>query len=262
MVQQYLPSGDYTSSILDLSANLPSSQPISISSTSRRQRQMVRDSKPGKIGKPGSKRYQRYLNKSFLQEQQWDLKKEDFEVFQFSCSPFSLLFEESNKRKWAPFIDITEEEQNQLLSRLREAFSEDEKYDEFGDFVFLSSQTLEAKDFEEPEEEKTPSPPAEIHFRKVEKKIRKFIRKNSDLQIIQSLDQEIVEYIQLSTYQPKKFTFSESLHRMICHGICQFYTLSSKSEDCTSGNRVVVVRKPKKGISFPSMTLTKFLQTM
>jgi len=42
MVQQYLPSGDYTSSILDVTANLPSSQPISISSTSRRQRQMVR----------------------------------------------------------------------------------------------------------------------------------------------------------------------------------------------------------------------------
>jgi len=260
MVQHYLPAGDYNS-ILDLTNNLSSTQHIPFSS--KRQRQIIKDSRMGKVGKPGSKRYQRYLNKSFLQEQQWDLKPEDFEVIKFSCSPFSVLFEETNRRKWAPFVDITEEKQNQLLSCLRGAISEDEKYDEFGDFVYVFSEALQIKDFEDQEEEvKTPpSPPAELHFRKVEKKIRKFIRKNSDLQIIHLLDQEIVDYIQLATYQPKRFTFTESLHRMICHGICQFYTLSSRSEDCVGGSRAVVVRKPKKGVCFPSMTLTKFLQT-
>jgi len=249
MVQQYLPTGDY--SIIDLTPS-----PLQNASISKRQRLMLRGDRTSltNLGRPGSKRYQRYLNKSFLQEQQWDLQPEDWEIVNFSYSPFTVLFDERHKKKWDPFVDITEEEQEQLLVELTCSKLDEEKEDEFGDFVFIEPEVKH-------EEVKISMPPVEFHFYKVDKKIRKFIRKNPDNSLVRSLDEEIVNYIQLATYQPKIFTFMESFQRMICHGICQFYLLNSKSEVTGSGKRVIV-KKPKKEVGLPSMTLSKFLETL
>jgi len=254
MVQQYLstPIGDF--SFLEEIPNSTPQTPVNQGvSPKRRQRHVaVRDSQArlSKVGKPGSKRFKRYINNSFLQDQQWDLEPQDFQLHSLSCSPFSLLFEENNGKKWAPFVDITEEEQNYLLSSLHK----EEQEDEFGDFVILPR--------EEEIEVITTSPiRPEVHFRRVDKKIRRFIQKNPTNQFVLSLDQEILKYIELAAPQPKTFSFDQAFHRMICHGICQFYCLHSHSRD-HKGGRAVTVKKPSQGFPSPEVTLSIFLQSL
>jgi len=68
-----------------------------------------------RIGRPGSKRYQRYINRSFLGDLGSEGEMElDFRMME-STSPFSILFEESNRKKWDPFVEVTEEKQEKLL---------------------------------------------------------------------------------------------------------------------------------------------------
>jgi len=253
MVQQYLPKQELGDIL-----NLPIDQ-VNRSSP-RRRRYAVRDSEArfNRVGKPGSKRHQRYLNNTFLQDQHWDLSPEDFEIVRFSCSPFAALFDEENRRRWEPFVDITEEEQRDLLAHLH-CMKEDNE-DEFGDFVVIKSET--AQIMEEFDEVKVPSFPPEVHFKKVEKKLRKVMQKHSNNQFFISIDKEIVNYIQLSTYTPLTLSLTESFHRMICHGICQFYSLRSHSESLASGHRIVIVKKPKEGLHFPSTTLSQFLNSL
>jgi len=243
MVQQYqvITTGDY-----NIDSNLNSIQHVS----SIAKRKFLTNL--NNTGKPGSKRYQRFLNNSFLQEQEWDLQPEDWNIVQFSSSPFTVLFNEKNKRKWDPFVDITEEEQEQLLVELSSS-SNEEKEDEFGDFVFIESEVKQ-------QEVKISSPPIEFHFYKVNKRVRNFIRKNPDNPLFRSLDEQIVNYIQLATNQPKIFNFTQSFQRMMCHGVCQFYLLSSKSEVVGSGKKQVIVWRSKKEVSLPTMTLSMYLE--
>jgi len=261
MVQHFLPTaGDC--SLLDLSTNSINYP----NGSQRKHRQLlVRDSQArlDKVGRPGSKRYQRYLNKSYLYEHEWNLEPEDFEVARKSSSPFSALFDEVNRTKWEPFIDVTEEQQEYLLRKLQDAsvslVEVDEQEDEFGDFVMISSEyKVIPIDEEVKKMTQTQSLPVDFHFQKVDRKIRKFIRKNPNDPFLRSLDCKIVEYIQHTSYQSKTFSFHGSFHRMVCHGICQFYSLHSKSQNI-SDTRVVVVRKPKSKIAFPSITLSQFL---
>jgi len=257
--QHFLPTtGDC--SLLDITK---SNSPNGSQRKHRNSQILGRDSQArlNKVGRPGSKRYQRYLNKSYLYEHEWNLLPEDFEVAIKSSSLFSALFDEVNRTKWEPFIDVTEEQQEYLLRRLQDvsvSLVEDEQEDEFGDFVMIPSEHEVLPIVEEVK--MTQSFPAHFHFQKVDRKIRKFIRKNPNDPFLRSLDCKIVEYIQHTSYQPKTFSFHGSFHRMVCHGICQFYSLHSKSQNI-SETRVVVVRKPKSNVSFPSVTLSQFLET-
>jgi len=120
----------------------------------------IRDSQARleKVGKPGSKRFQRFVNKTYLYQHEWDLQPEDFEIAKKSPSPFSLLFDEKIKQLWEPFIDITEEEQEKLLQKLSStSFRQEEQEDEFGDFVILPSSSENEFVFIEEEEKKKSS---------------------------------------------------------------------------------------------------------
>jgi len=255
MVHQYLSTsvGDF-SFLEEISTSVPSpSNPVS---PKKRQRYVpMRDSQArfSRVGKPGSKRFQRYMNDSFLHNV-LDLEPEDFQL-QSVRSTFSLLFEEQNEKKWAPFVDITEEEQDYLLFSMNHVKKGEEEEDEFGDFVIIPIENMETK-----QEDCSFHP--ETKFRKVDKKIRRFIQKNPTNPFLLSMDEEIVKYIEMGTFQPKIFSFDQSFQRMICHGICQFYSLNSFSRENEKGSRVVTVRKPLKGFSTPSITLSIFLQKL
>jgi len=257
MVQQYLSTvSDYSDVLVRFATdNFPSQSQGT--SPKRRRNITARDSEArfGRIGRPGSKRFQRYINKSFLQDRQLDLEPEDFQVSRLSTSPFSLLFEEEVARKWAPFVDITEEQQDYLLEAMTMTHKEEEQEDELGDFVIIPR---EGETIVEETEQFVP----EAHFRRVDRKIRAFIKKNPNNPFVLSMDQEILKYIGASTLQPKQFSFDEAFQRMICHGICQYYRLHSHSRNEKSGNRVVMVRRPSEGFLSPTITLSIFLKTL
>jgi len=248
MVQQHLSAGDFT-------VILPNQQPIATPVTPTRTR-WVRESvtRLNKIGRPGSRRYQRFLNKEFLQEQQWDLQPEDFQVVRFSKTPFSLLFEEENREVWAPFVDVTEEDERLMLDRICSGRPIEES-DELGDWIVIGTNNDDV-------EVKKPTPVVKPHtcFMRVDKRARKFIQQNPDSQILQSMDNRITQYIQ---EDKRKITchFENSFHRLLCHGVCQFYSLHSCSEDIKNGSRVLHISKPRIH-NAPTVTLLEYLQTL
>eukprot|EP01118_Nematostelium_gracile_P014046 TRINITY_DN53_c0_g1_i1.p1 TRINITY_DN53_c0_g1~~TRINITY_DN53_c0_g1_i1.p1 ORF type:complete len:295 (+),score=74.96 TRINITY_DN53_c0_g1_i1:191-1075(+) len=290
MVQQALPS------MFDVSVHVEAVAPRAFVRRQKVPREVIRDSqsRSHNTGRPGSRRYQRFLNKSFLQEQIWDLQVEDFSIkVPTSLSPFTCLFESANNmERWSPFVEVTEEIQCQLLSGLRrkrmrtdqiqlesktEVFIKTEIETgsaEFDDFVMVDS---EFDDFEEiggstvhikmePDQfmpqlvevqKEIQLQPAPRLFQNIEKRIRRVIQKDFTNPILVSLENQIIEFIESNSKQSLNIKLEDSFHRMICYGICQFYSLKTKS---LQGKNIVVVNKPKRVI-YPSVSLAEFLAT-
>jgi hypothetical protein len=253
MVQQHIQAGDYSTLITATGVQ-------TVAPTFRRRR-FVPPNRDGaarttRIGRPGSKRYQRFLNKEYLSEQQWDLELEDFQVVRFGCTPFTRLFEEHNNKIWEPFIDITEEEEQWMLRQLEEGKPSDlETRDELGDWIVIDQQEENLLD-----EFVDQIVPGSVSMRRVQKDIRKFIRKNPDYPFLVAMDKEITSYIETEV-KCLSYKLETAFQRMICHGICQYYSLQSRSEDQPDGTRLTIISKPRKGVPLPSHTLSEYLQT-
>jgi len=185
------------------------------------------------FGRPGSKRFQRYVNKSFLLENEDELRMEDLIVFQApTITPLSLLFEERNKKIWEPFVSVTEEQQKNMIA-----------------IVEMSSSRHTAADV-------TLSSPQSFDL--IDMKIRKILKNNSESEFFSDLEKELLHYIESDEIDSLAYSFEETYHRMICHGISQYYNLESRSKN-ENGNRIVVVQK-KKDSRVPGETLSQFLQ--
>jgi len=254
MVQQHLQAGDYSTIVVTATGV----QSVAPTSGRRGYVPPMRHShaRATRIGRPGSKRYQRFLNKEYLSEQQWDLEFEDFQAVRFGCTPFSALFEEHNSRIWEPFIDITEEEEQWLLRQLEEGKSSNvEERDELGDWIIIQQEEDNLLD-----EFVDQAIHGATSLLRIQKDIRKFMRRNPDSPFLLAMDKEIADYIEAES-QLLTYTLETSFQRLICHGICQYYALRSRSEDQIDGTRLTIVSKPKGGISLPSHTLSEYLQT-
>jgi len=70
------------------------------------------------VGRPGSKRYQRFLNRAFLIGNGVQLLPEDLNVFVAKYSPLSSLFEPENRKIWEEFVTLSEEKQELFLASL------------------------------------------------------------------------------------------------------------------------------------------------
>jgi len=259
MVQQHLQTGDYSTIVV--TPNGVQIQSVATNATTqptfRRRRYVppVRDSQAriSRIGRPGSRRYQRFLNNEYLIEQQWDLELEDFQVVRFGGTPFTPLFAEHNRKIWEPFIDVTEEEEQWMLRQLDGKPTE--QGDELGDWIVIEKQTeICLEDFEEP------TVHASTSMGRIQRNIRNFIRKNPDSPFLLAMDKEISDYVEHGR-ESLTYLFENAFQRMICHGICQYYALISRSEDQPDGTRLTTVSKPKKGVFSTSHTLSEYLQT-
>eukprot|EP00027_Filamoeba_sp_ATCC50430_P009818 CAMPEP_0168560182 /NCGR_PEP_ID=MMETSP0413-20121227/10922_1 /TAXON_ID=136452 /ORGANISM="Filamoeba nolandi, Strain NC-AS-23-1" /LENGTH=274 /DNA_ID=CAMNT_0008591463 /DNA_START=187 /DNA_END=1011 /DNA_ORIENTATION=+ len=209
-----------------------------------------------KIGKPGSRRHQRWMNRVFLMEQEAELELEDFTVLDPAIprTALSQIFEDSLFHEiWAPFVDITEEQEEKLLMSLD--FTLTHKTDKYKREVGVSFDEEEDED-EENEEKMFP---AHESFKRIDKKIRKVLQQQIENEFLSSMDKEIASYIQIKEFNTLTYSFEDSFHRLICHGICQFYSLRSRSEDSDTGDRILVIKKPTTLLK-PSTTLTEFLQ--
>jgi hypothetical protein len=210
----------------------------------RRQRRWSspRDSlnKRERVGKPGSRRHQRFMNQVFLLEQ-FEYEVED-NIMEFTDSPLSLLFKENNQKLWAPFISITEEEQEQLLNCLCGMEEQLRRKDKKG--------------------VQTPNVSGSQSFKRIDKKIRRLLRKHYDNEFLCSMDQDLLEYVTLADINQRTYCLNDSFQRLLCHGVCQYYSLHSWSKD-SKGRRILVVRKPQdKAICAPTETLRQYLETL
>jgi len=163
----------------------------------------------------------------------------DFRMME-STSPFSILFEESNRKKWDPFVEVTEEKQEKLLISIEITTRQKDK---------CASKK---------EQDHLVSP--DHSFTKVDKKIRKLLRKYEGTEFLNGLDHDIVDYISVSDIQAKVYHFSDSFHRLLCHGVCQFYSLQSKSEiypNKADAKKVIVTKS--KTLLLPNKTLSQYL---
>jgi len=203
-----------------------------------RDSQVNRDS----TGRPGSKRFQRYLNRSFLLDQSNDVEFDDFSILMNTKTVFTDLHQNSETlSKWEEFIEVTEEKQEQLLIGLSIDVSK-----------FVQQKITHRREFIQ-----NMSP--EASFNAIDKKLRRVLHNYGNSQMLADLDSELVQYITTGEFGSLVFTFSESYQRMLCHGICQFYSLNSQSQDMASGKRIVIVSKTQE-TRVPAITLTQHLQ--
>jgi len=181
-------------------------------------------------------------------------------------SIFQRLWEtDENFRLWQPFIDVTEEEERELLFLLC-GDEESRKHESF------------MNNFND----------SEICFQRLRKDVRELL-KGSNLDLVRCIESRVLESFSsceegeeaspstnASTLTPQYFEeikannenhlvlfLYSSRDRKIAHGICRFYNLLSHSET-RKGKRVIVIRKSKKQqrcavFPLPPLLLSQFL---
>jgi len=191
------------------------------------------------IGRPGSKRYQRWFNGNFLSEQADTLKTRlDFQVVE-DTSLFRCLFVNADSAQlWEPFCEVTEDEQDEMLIQLG-------YYPKpTNDGISTLPHRLCS---------------AQTSFKKIDKRIRAIFDRNFDCDLLQKLDQEIIAYVHRNDSRKRVYVFKQPFHRLICHGVAQFYSLRASSQDTSQGQRELVISKPPRVI-LPSKTLCEYLK--
>jgi len=203
-----------------------------------RDSQVNRDSS----GRPGSKRFQRYMNRSFLLEQSNEVEFDDFSIVMTSKTAFTDLHQNSETlRQWEEFIEVTEEKQQQLLVGLSIDVSN-----------YVQQKITQRQEF-------LKNMSAVERFNAIDRKLRRVLQIYGNSQILAELDSELLQYIATGEFGSLMYTFSEPYQRMLCHGIiCQFYALNSQSQDMASGKRTVIVSRTKE-TRVPVITLTQYL---
>jgi len=180
-------------------------------------------------GRPGSRRFQRYLNRSFLLNQTAELHADDFVIASSTTSVFTEILSDGDKLSiWEQFLDMNEHEQNEILL----SFSE-----EADAWIDLSP---------------------EQNFNMIDKKLRKVLQLQLCRDFLAQLESELIQRIS-GEMSSLAYTFTEPWHRMICHGICQYYSLHSQSTNVKGGKRVVIVSKTKH-TRVPAVPLSQHLR--
>eukprot|EP01087_Luapelamoeba_hula_P016180 TRINITY_DN4959_c0_g1_i1.p1 TRINITY_DN4959_c0_g1~~TRINITY_DN4959_c0_g1_i1.p1 ORF type:complete len:300 (+),score=52.66 TRINITY_DN4959_c0_g1_i1:56-901(+) len=238
-----------------------------------------------RTGRPGSRRYQRFLNALFLNpavtpEQLLELDDEQLKELENDllytpefASHFDELFKsEENMKAFAPFCDVTEEEQQQLLAGLND-----------------NSEHVEPFDFASA----SPEVQSELLFLSIERSTRDLLKKERNLPLVISLEAHLLSHfapevvpqpsrLDLDLFKtvssPQKkptnkqsfavgtaddlcLLFKSSLDRRICHGVCRYYALLSASENTLDeGERVTVITKSKAGSRLHAPLLSRYLQ--
>jgi len=190
------------------------------------------------IGRPGSKRYQRWFNGNFLSEQACDLESNaDYRLVE-DTSLFRHLFEAENGELWAPFCDVTEDQQEEL-------------------FMSIGYYPKEKTNVGTALPPRLCSPA--ISFKKIDKTIRGIFDRNFNEELLLQLDQEMITYVQKTDSTKRVYIFKETFHRLMCRGVAQFYSLKASSQDSSGGQRELVISKPPR-IILPSKTLCQYLK--
>jgi hypothetical protein len=108
-------------------------------------------------------------------------------------------------------------------------------------------------------------------FARIERQVRVALRRQTGSAFIKQLEQTLVDFIQNGAEQdqapssesklPLVLLFQDGYHRLMAHGVCQYYDLKSVSVSY-SGERVTVISKPKSSqpLQLPPMPLHEYLK--
>jgi len=207
-------------------------------------------------GRPGSRRYNRYLNALYLNAAE-DYEESDENEFESVVwepewtSLFEQLFDDEHAEAWEPFREITEEKENDMLVMLCEV--------DLGD----SSD----------EEEPTPEEIAHAAFLQLDSATRRLMKKDFGVALVQSLEVDFNRFfgqtslgLESGEHEYYKFLFFDdgvpslqlcfknAKDRRICHGVCEYYSLMSYSEN-VCGERITCVVNPQdSNLSLPPLS--------
>lgn len=202
------------------------------------------------VGRPGSRRYQRFVNKAYLLQNENAIKiPEDLLVYSIDTSnhPISRVVLDANSRKkWEPFVNITEEKQERLIRNLTHRPDHDHHYDHHRSNISAYES-----------------------FIQIESKIRKVLLTLIDDEFFFNLDKEISDYVNdadnnnnnsSSRKTSLVYNLDDPYQRMITYGICQYYKLNYiKQEGKRDDDRTFVNISKKKGTVIPTITLSRYL---
>jgi len=152
-------------------------------------------------------------------------------------SPFSILFtDEECKKKWEPFVEITEEEQNELLS------------------VFYPQTSGK---YRRPKRPEFPTAPQDC-FSVLNRDEKRLLKKNAGNPEIVQYENVIIDLIlSRRTNASVKLTNYECL---VFSLVSVYYSLEVSAQAVGKEEAMVTIRKPK-GIQLPSVRLSEYLLT-
>jgi hypothetical protein len=205
----------------------------------------MRDSQKSRqsVGLPGSKRHNRYRNKMDLLDKALSDSESELEIeVEFHVefkSPFSVLFtDEEVKRKWEPFVEVTEEEESEILNVFYPQFTRQRRPRRGNsDFAAAPQDCFNALNRDE----------------------RKLLRKQTGNPKIVEYENIIIELI-LSRRSSVSFNAS-SFDCLLAGLICVYYALEINAEQLEEDLVAVQIKKPK-GVMLPSVRLSEYLVTL
>jgi len=219
----------------------------------------ARSKLPSQRQRPGRKRLQRTANRSFLLDKEHEVTVEDFNVFIAPTqTPLTRLMSSQNQKQiWEPFVECTEEQQKELISRMESHIVTDvEKR--------TNSRRMKSSSAKS--------------FQSIGSRFRLLLKKNASSDFFLNIDREIVTFLRSDgNEKPLIFELEHSNGRMLCHGICEYYSLVSKSMNVNinadepmmesinestldeSMKRIVVIMKSGRS-TIPGESLSLFLQ--
>eukprot|EP01130_Rhizamoeba_saxonica_P004483 TRINITY_DN182_c0_g1_i2.p1 TRINITY_DN182_c0_g1~~TRINITY_DN182_c0_g1_i2.p1 ORF type:complete len:197 (-),score=42.98 TRINITY_DN182_c0_g1_i2:36-626(-) len=175
------------------------------------------------MGKPGSRRYNRWQSDMDAQqpfhstdESDSDIWDDSYdETYESKPGKFGELFE-LGIDQFELFLDITEEEQRLLLAEIEES-EEDE--------LFTVNRSMFT-----PQEK----------WEDMRKNNRQILKKFTDSKTLQEIDTTLYQFL-LSEEHSITFKYEDGMRRLLVHSLCEFYSLRSHSID-ENGERVTIVR--------------------
>ncbi|KYQ91491.1 hypothetical protein DLAC_07248 [Tieghemostelium lacteum] len=188
-------------------------------------------------GKPGTKRFNRYLNNLFLKNA--SSLNEQFEAEMDFChyEMNNNLYYQDNKNWDKLFKGITCERQSEILTQFKKRKPTD-KADKQKQLQKINQS-----------------------FAKLRKNLRPIFKKpwTTNSYFISTSETQIINFCQQSFLKSTEVYIPDPYQRLLLHGMVDYYSLLSKSYTNSSGQRCTVIYKPKVMPSLPEQTLTSYL---
>lgn len=190
--------------------------------------------------KPGSRRYKRVMkNLELLATALSDSEGEDFEIeVEYTVefrSPFSVIFDdEVFRKKWDPFVEITEEEETNLL-----AMMDDKQAFRKGKMAAGESAN-----------------PINC-WKNLTKYAKEILLANAESPMIGVLDQMLIDFI-LTSEPQKTYILTSHFQCLLCHCVAAFYSMKA----CTTkdNHTYYTTISRTKSTRLPTTLLTEFLE--
>lgn len=202
---------------------------------------------PRKLPKKGSRRYKRLMDLKHLLDLCEELEVNEDEIFPVhgqAVSIFSTMTPEEEE-KWGEFLEMNEHEQQGVLKNLTEYIPKP------GVKEIVCRQH-----------------PEHSFFTRINRRIRIAYRStNLPMGRIECMEKELVECFGKNELEKYEIVSDCSFNRLIMHGICQYYNLSSRSSDVvnecgqvTLERRVVIHNKAFPSFTYPPLSLVEYIE--